>query len=175
MIRSISLLRIQKEWILPAVTRDSFNTYISFLTRLLIFTAIFEPESWIKRSILCVLSVVKSQYKQDLHCSRYKEKNFDTTLLAPLARLDFNLQYNHILHVYFKTRVHLACLKHYPKANRPECNERTANLRPCQQPCYSFSSFYGNEWKITPFWILTFLFSTKNPSNDLDFWSDLGF
>ena len=93
MIRSVSLLRIQKEWILPAVTRDSFNTYVSFLTRLLIFTAIFEPESWIKRSILCVLSVVKSQYKQDLHCSSYKEKNFDTTLLAPLARLYFNLQY----------------------------------------------------------------------------------
>ena len=54
MIRGVSLLRIRKEWILPAVTRN--NTYICFLTRLLIFTAIFELESWIKRSILSVLS-----------------------------------------------------------------------------------------------------------------------
>ena len=35
---------------------------------------------------------------------------------------------------YFKTR-----LKQYPKVNRPEYNERSANLQPCQQPCYSFS------------------------------------
>ena len=37
----------------------------------------------------------------------------------------------HILHVYFKTGLHLACVKHYPKANCPEYNERAANLQPC--------------------------------------------
>ena len=40
----VSSLRIRKEWILPAVTRKNFYKYISFLTRLLIFPAIFEPE-----------------------------------------------------------------------------------------------------------------------------------
>ena len=54
-ILSVSLLRIRKEWTLPAVTRNNFNTYNSFLTRRLTYTVIFEPESWIKRWILSVL------------------------------------------------------------------------------------------------------------------------
>ena len=53
--RSFSLLRIRKERILPAVTRKNLNTYISCLTTLLVFTAIFEPGAWIKRSLLSVL------------------------------------------------------------------------------------------------------------------------
>ena len=40
----------------PRWIEKNFNTYISFLTKLFIFTAIFESGSWIKRSILCVLS-----------------------------------------------------------------------------------------------------------------------
>ena len=56
MIRSVSLLRIRKEWTLPAVTWNNFNTYNSFLTRRLTYTVIFERESWIKRWILSVLS-----------------------------------------------------------------------------------------------------------------------
>ena len=66
MIQSVSLIRILKEWILPVVTRNNFNTYmyISCLTTLFILTTIFETEAWIKRSILSVLSG-KSQYKQD--------------------------------------------------------------------------------------------------------------
>lgn len=44
MTRSVSLLRIPKEWILPAVTPNHFNAYMSCFTTLLIFTAIFEPE-----------------------------------------------------------------------------------------------------------------------------------
>ena len=69
MIRSVSLLRIRKEWILPAVTRNNFNIQISCLATLLISKAAFDPEAWIKRSILSALSgyMVKSQYKQDLH------------------------------------------------------------------------------------------------------------
>ena len=57
MIRNVSLLRIRKEWIQPAVNRNKFNTYSSCLTTLLIFTAIFELEAWIKRSILSVFSL----------------------------------------------------------------------------------------------------------------------
>ena len=60
MIRRVSLLWIQKERIQPAATRNNFNTYSSnhstCLKKLLIFTAIFELEAWIKRSILPALS-----------------------------------------------------------------------------------------------------------------------
>ena len=56
MIRNVSLLRIRKECIQPAVTRNNFNACSSCLTTLLIFTAIFELEAWIKRSILSVFS-----------------------------------------------------------------------------------------------------------------------
>ena len=70
MFQRVSLLQIRKEWILPAVTQKTFNTYIGYLTTLLIFTAIFEPETWIKRSILSAFFIGdgKSQYKQDLQC-----------------------------------------------------------------------------------------------------------
>ena len=44
-----------KEWILPAVTWNTFKRYISYLTTLLIFKAIFEHEAWIKWSILSAL------------------------------------------------------------------------------------------------------------------------
>ena len=44
-----------KEWILPAVTWNTFKRYISYLTTLLIFKPVFEHEAWIKRSILSVL------------------------------------------------------------------------------------------------------------------------
>ena len=44
-----------KEWILPGVTWNTFKRYISYLTTLLIFKAIFEHEAWIKRSTLSVL------------------------------------------------------------------------------------------------------------------------
>jgi len=74
------------------------------------------------------IGVVKSQYKQDLHCSSYKEKNFYTTSPSRLARLYFSNTYliSRVL------RLHLAYLKQYPKANRPEYNEIAVDLQPCQ-------------------------------------------
>ena len=99
MIRSVSLLRIRKDWILPAVTRKRFNTYISCLTTLLIFKAIFEPEAWIKRSILSVsyIGVVKSQYNYngDLHCPSSQGQNCYATKSSParLAKLYFSNTY----------------------------------------------------------------------------------
>ena len=50
------ILRIWKEGIQPALTRNNFNTYSRCLTTLFIFTAIFGFEAWIKRSFLSVLS-----------------------------------------------------------------------------------------------------------------------
>ena len=49
---------------------NNFNTYISHLTTLLVFKAIFEPEALIKRSILSVLS---GWYKQDLPGVRFSK------------------------------------------------------------------------------------------------------
>ena len=68
MIRNVSLLRIRKEWMQPAVTRNNFNTYSSCLTTPLIFTAIFELEVTAIFE-LDFIGMVKSQYKQDLHCT----------------------------------------------------------------------------------------------------------
>ena len=93
------------------------------------------------------MGLVKSQYKHDLHCSSYKE--ITATQLHRRVLQDFAFQYI----PYFKTGLHLARLKQYPKANRPEYNERSANLQHCRQPCYSYlwatvdivGCFYGNE------------------------------
>ena len=98
--------------------------------------------------------MVKSQYKHDLHCSGYKEKT--ATQLYRRVLQDFAFQYIS----YFKTGLHLARLKQYPKANRPENNE------PDQQTCNLVSSgvilllgyrrYCGSflrkwQWKIIPF------------------------
>ena len=38
----------------------------------------------------------------------------------------------------------------YPKANRPEYNERSSNLQPChQQPCCSFSAIPSILWAVS--------------------------
>ena len=52
----------------------------------------------------------------------------------------------------------LARQKQYPKANRPEYNERPANLRLCQQLCYSFFGIPLILWVvfIEIFWIHRF-------------------
>ena len=78
--------------------------------------------------LMCFIRVVKSQYKQDLHCSSYKEKTLTQLCRHILQDFPFSI---HILHVYFKTGFHLAHLKQYPKANHPEYDERAANLQPC--------------------------------------------
>ena len=73
----------------------------------------------------------------------------------------------------------LARLKQYPIANLPEYNERSANLKHCQQPYYSFSgipSIVGSCMEINnSFLDASFLFLMKN-SNDPDLLlSHLGF
>ena len=55
------------------VNRNNFNTHSSRLITLLTFSAIFEVEAWIKRSM------VKSQYKQDVPCSS-SQGEIDTKL-----------------------------------------------------------------------------------------------
>ena len=94
--------------------------------------------------------MIKSQYKQDLHCSGYKEKT--ATQLHRRVLQDFAFQYIS----YFKTSLHLAHLKQYPKANRPEYIERSANLQRTLSAAVFFflrnivdiwGRFYGNEWK----------------------------
>ena len=89
------------------------------------------------------IEVVKSQYKQDLHYSSYKEK-----LLHKFAGMSCKtLLFQYI--PYFMTHLHLACLKQYPKANHPEDNERSANLQHCQQPGYSFSGIPLILWVVS--------------------------
>ena len=115
--------------------------------------------------------MVKSQYKHDLHCSGYKEKT--ATQLYRRVLQDFAFQYMS----YFKTGLHLARLKQCPKANRPEYNERSANL---SEAVLFFSGIPSILWvvamemrvKNNPFLSTPFLFSTKNP-NDPDFNFDL--
>ena len=85
---------------------------------------------------------VKSQYKQDLHCSNYKEKT--ATQLRRRVLQEFILP----IQILFQDLSSFGPSKQYPNANRPEYKERSSNLRPCQQPCYSFSPGFrrnGNE------------------------------
>ena len=83
-------LRIRKECILPAVMQNNLNTrYISSLTTLLIFTAIFKTKARIKRFILSIYRVVKSQYKRDLHCSSSDHKDKTATQLRCGVLQDF--------------------------------------------------------------------------------------
>ena len=110
MIRSVSLLRIRKEWTLPAVTWNNFNTYIRFVTR---------PESWIKRWILSVLSRRQNRNTNRTCIILVTRKK----LLHNFARMSCKtLLFQYI--PYCKTHLHLACLKQYLKANHPEYNER---------------------------------------------------
>ena len=83
MIQSISLLRIQKERTMPVVARNnnSFTTYISCLTTLLILTGHFHPKAWIKWSI-CQGGKIAIQ--QGLYCSSSQGQNCYTT--SPLRQ-----------------------------------------------------------------------------------------
>ena len=67
----------------------------------------------------------------------------------------------HLATFYFSSRYLISRLifKQYPWANRPEYNERSANLQHYQQPCYSFWRILSilwvvsewNDWKIVLF------------------------
>ena len=83
-------LRIREECILPAVMQNNLNTrFISSLTTLLILTAIFKTKARIKRLILSIYRVVKSQYKRDLHCSGSDHKDKTATQLRCGVLQDF--------------------------------------------------------------------------------------
>ena len=83
-------LRIRKECILPAVMQNNLNTrYISSLTTLLIFAAIFKTKAQIKRLLLSIYRVVKLQYKRDLHCSSSDHKDKTATQLRCGVLQDF--------------------------------------------------------------------------------------
>ena len=144
-----------------------------------LFTAIFEPEKWIKRPILSAFFIVvgKPQYKQDLQCSSSPGQNCYTTSPSCLVRLHFSNTYL-IARLVFIWPV---WRKQYPWAN-------IQNIIKAQQNCNIVSglvilSLGGPSilWvvstktnkKIILFWIHRF-FSQRNP-NDPDFWSDLWF
>ena len=95
------------------------------------------------------VSLVKSQYKQDLHYSSNKEKT--ATQLRWHVLQDFTFP---IYIPYFTLVFNLACLKQYLKANHPEYNERSAKLLTtlsaavlffCQDTIDIVGRFYGNE------------------------------
>ena len=74
-------LRIREECILPAVLHNNLNTrYISSLTRLLIFKAIFKTKAQIKRFILSIYRVAVCGVLQDftfpLHISLQDSSSF---------------------------------------------------------------------------------------------------
>ena len=74
------------------------------------------------------IGLVKSQYKQDLHCSSYKEKT--ATILRRRVLQDFIFPVPANTYLISRLVLILARVKQYPKANRPEYNERSPNLQP---------------------------------------------
>ena len=105
------------------------------------------------------IEVVKSQYKQDLHCSRKK-------LLHNFAGASCKTLFFQYIS-YFKTHLHLALQEQYPKVNRPEYKERSKISK------LATLSGIPSKWKWMknyPFLDTSFLFLTKNP-NYPDFWS----
>ena len=92
------------------VTRNNFNTHSSRLITLLTFSAIFEVEAWIKRSM------VKSQCKQDVPCSS-SQGQIETKLQHNFTGASCSILLFQQLS-YFKTRLHSAHLKQYPWANQ---------------------------------------------------------
>ena len=69
------------------------------------------------------VSLVKSQYKLDLHYSSNKEKTATQLRWHVLQDVTFPIYIP-----YFRLVFNLACLKQYLKANHPEYNERSAKL-----------------------------------------------
>ena len=111
-----------------------------------------------------------TMYKKDLHYI-IKKNNAMQLCQHLLQDITFSL---HIL----LDHLHLDGLKQFPWANCPEYNERSTNVQPCQQPCYSFTRIPLMMWVVSLemnrnwsfFWIVFFL--NENP-NDVDFLSDL--
>ena len=117
--------------------------------------------------------MVKSQYKQDLYYSSYKEKTATKLCWHVLKTLLF--QYI----PYFKTHLHLACLSSILKLtiqntmkDHQTCNPVSSSV--ILSPGYHWycGSFLWKWMRNNPSLDTSFLFSTKNP-NDPDFfiWS----
>ena len=113
--------------------------------------------------------MVKSQYKQDLHYSSYKEKTATKLCWHVLKTLLF--QYI----PYFKTHLHLACLSSILKLtiqntmkDHQTCNPVSSSV--ILSPGYHWycGSFLWKWMRNNPSLDTSFLFSTKNP-NDPDF------
>ena len=148
------------------VTRNNFNTHSSRLITLLTFSAIFEVEAWIKRSM------VKSQYKQDVPCSS-SQGQIETKLQHNFTGASCSILLFQQLS-YFKTRLHSAHLKQYPWANQKNqqiCSIISSRVILFSRYCRYCRSFLWKWIKNHPLLDTSFLFSTKNPNNP-DFWSD---
>ena len=163
MTRGVSLLRIRKEWILPAVTLNLtplIHDIDQLLTRLLIFTAIFAVH------FTRFIGVVKSTGIIPLFLLQ-RRKLLYTTSLARITRLYFSITY--LISTILKLTVQNTMKNHQT------CN-LVISSRVVLSPGYRryCGSFLWKWMKNNPFLDTSFLFSTKNP-NDPDFWSDLGF
>ena len=132
MNRSVSL-RIPKQWILPALTWNNSNTNINCFT-LIIFMAILNPRHGLNNRFYPFYrhGKIAMQTGPALTVLVYKDKT--ARQLRRRVLQDFIFPVASLF-----ARPVLARLKQYPIANLPEYNERSANLKHCQQPYYSFS------------------------------------
>ena len=139
MTRGVSLLQIRKEWILPAVTLN-LTLLIHDIDQL------FDKTSYLYGHFCSPFYPFYRGGKIDLHNPIVLVTTKKTTIHNFAGAYYKTLLFNYIS--YFN----------YPKANRPEYNERSANLRHCQQPCYSFFGIPSMLWvvPIEIFWIHRF-------------------
>ena len=152
MTRGVSLLQIRKEWILPAVTLN-LTLLIHDIDQL------FDKTSYLYGHFCSPFYPFYRGGKIDLHNPIVLVTTKKTTIHNFAGAYYKTLLFNYIS--YFN----------YPKANRPEYNERSSNLQPCRSSAAVLfflrdtvdivGRFYGNEWKITPFWIHRFFSQRK--------------
>ena len=116
--------------------------------------------------------MVKSQYKQDVHCSS-SQGQIETKLQHNFTGASCSILLFQQLS-YFKTRLHSAHLKQYPWAkqkNQQICNIISSRVILSSGYRRYCRSFQWKWMKNNPLLDTSFLFSTKNPNNP-DFWSD---
>ena len=129
--RNVSLLRIRKEWILPAVTLN-LTLLIHDIDQL------FDKTSYLYGHFCSPFYPFYRGGKIDLHNPIVLVTTNKTTIHNFAGAYYKTLLFNYIS--YFN----------YPKANRPEYNEKSSNLQPChQQPCCSFSGIPSILWVVS--------------------------
>ena len=162
--RGVSLLRIRKEWILPAVTLN-LTLLIHDIDQL------FDKTSYLYGHFCSPFYPFYRGGKIDLHnpivLVTTKKTTRYTTSLARITRLYFSITY--LISTILKLTVQNTMKDHQT------CN-LVISSRVVLSPGYRryCGSFLWKWMKNNPFLDTSFLFSTKNP-NDPDFWSDLGF